>query len=164
MSAVVKQSPGVRAARVGASMLSSILIYSRRACEASPSWGPLGYNAVIWRQTLLDSFRDPSSVVIAALNGNDVCGLLVGTKGPLPWCAGFGATDLVFVADRGGNLLLREFKSWCREKKVRRIDMGISDTEITDEDGECIAADVMFRREGFSKSGRMYYQIMEAPK
>ncbi len=135
--------------------LTSIMEFSKRAHEASITYAPLGYNSVIWRQTLKQVMADPSNVVLVAKRGHDVVGLLVGQKMPMPWSGGFCASDLVFTAFQGGDILLDSFVAWCISKKIRRIDMGVS------EPGQLEAKDRLFASAGFSQAGRVYYRIME---
>ena len=75
--------------------LTSIMDFSRRAHEASITYAPMGYNAVIWRNTLKQVMMDPANVVLIAIRSSVVVGLLVGMKMPMPWCGGFCASDLV---------------------------------------------------------------------
>lgn len=135
--------------------LTAIMDFSKKANDASITYAPMGYNAVIWRRTLKDVMADPSNVVLIARDADAVVGLLVGMKAPMPWCGGFCATDLVFAAFKGGDLLLQAFVRWCDAKKIRRIDMGVS------EPGRIRAKDRLFASAGFSKAGRVYYRINE---
>lgn len=138
--------------------LAQILEFSREAFADSVTYQATGYNEVIWRNTLKAAFADPTMVVLTARKAGKVCGLLVGMRMPMPWSGGFCASDLVFVAKQGGDRLLRAFVVWCRENKVRRIDMGVSDTSSTDR-----AMDGLFGRAGFSTAGRVYYRIEGSP-
>ncbi len=135
--------------------LPPIMEFSRLANDASITYAPMGYNAVIWRQTLKQVMADPSNVVLIAKREATVVGLLVGQKMPMPWCGGFCASDLVFTAFQGGDILLDAFVAWCIAKKIRRIDMGVS------EPGQLEAKDRLFASAGFSQAGRVYYRIME---
>ena len=128
--------------------------YSRSAFDKS-SYAPLGFNAVMWRTVLRGAMMDRSMLVRAAWRGSECVGLIVGQLGPLPWCVGLAATDIVFVADQGGDLLLRDFVAWAESHKVRRIDMGVSDTPIP----ELRAVhDRFFRAAGFERAGGMYFK------
>lgn len=138
--------------------LALILEYSRIAFSKSVTYQATGYNEVIWRNTLKAAFADPTMVVLTARKGGKVCGLLVGMRMPMPWSGGFCASDLVFVADQGGDRLLRAFVIWCKEQRVRRIDMGVSDTQLREH-----AAEALFFRIGFSGAGRVYYRIEGSP-
>lgn len=134
--------------------LAPILEYSRRAFAKSVTYQATGYNEVIWRNTLKSAFADPTMVVLVSRVGARITGLLVGMRMPMPWSAGFCASDLVFVAERGGRALLRAFVAWCRQNKVRRIDMGVSDTQGVER-----TMDRLFTGVGFNKAGGVYYRI-----
>jgi len=134
--------------------LAAILEFSREAFASSVTYQATGYNEVIWRNTLKGAFADPTMVVLTARKSGKVCGLLVGMRMPMPWSGGFCASDLVFVAKQGGDRLLRAFVVWCKEQKVRRIDMGVSDTQSNDR-----TMDGLFKRAGFSGAGRVYFRI-----
>lgn len=135
--------------------LSAIMAFSRQAHDASMTYEPLGFNSVIWRNTLRQCLSDPTMTVLISKRGQIVLGLLILMKMPMPWCGGFCASDLVFVAKQGGDLLLKAGVEWCKTKKIRRIDMGVS------EPGDIEAKDRLFSREGFEQAGRVYYQILE---
>lgn len=138
--------------------LAAILEFSREAFASSVTYQATGYNEVIWRNTLKAAFSDPTMAVFVTKRSGRVCGLLVGMKMPMPWSGGFCASDLVFVAKQGGDRLLRQFVIWCKQNKVRRIDMGVS--EITPREP---AIDAMFKSKGFSGAGRVYYMIEGSP-
>ncbi len=139
--------------------LPAILEYSRQAFARSVTYQATGYNEVIWANTLRGVFRDSATMpVFIARRAGKVCGLLVGMKLPMPWSAGFCATDLVFVADAGGDRLLRLFLAWCKQQRIRRIDMSVSDTSAN---AERIGA--LYERAGFSRAGGAYYRIEASP-
>jgi len=137
--------------------LSPIMEYSRGAAESAEVSGKLGYNAVIWRNTLREIMKDKSNVVFIAKRADPkVLGLLVLMRAPMPWCGGFCVMDLVFSAKQGGDKLLAEGVRWARaQKMVRRMDIGVS------EPGEIEAKDRLFAAAGFQQAGRVYYQLFE---
>jgi hypothetical protein len=144
----------MKVSRASLNDMAAILEYSRRAFSQSVTYQATGYNEVIWRNTLKAAFADPTMVVFVSRVDARITGLLVGMRMPMPWSAGFCASDLVFVAERGGRALLRAFVAWCRQHKVRRIDMGVSDTQGVD-----ATMDRLFTGVGFSKAGGVYYRI-----
>jgi len=146
---------GLRCARATILQVSDIMAFSATAHPAS-NYADIPYHAPTWRKTLIDALRDPSQAVWAVWEEAKCCGLLVGMSAPMPWSLGWSATDLVFVADKGGELLLAKFVEWCDARKVKRIDMGVSDA------GDRKGFDGLFRRNGFAPAGRMYYR-QEAP-
>lgn len=135
--------------------LPAIMEFSRKAHDASITYAPLGYNSVIWRATLKQVMADPANVVLIAKEGLTVLGLLIGMKMPMPWSGGFCASDLVFVAFKGGDRLLKAFDEWCVMKRIRRADIGNS------EPGNDEAKDRMFGGIGFKPAGRVYYKLYE---
>lgn len=132
------------------SMLSEVLRFGREAFERS-NYAPLQYNSVIARKTLRDAMHDRTQRVFTAWRGERCVGLLIGSIYPLPWSAGLTATDTVFIADQGGDMLLERFVKWARENKVVRIDMGVSD------DGQRAGFDRLFKQQGFDRAGGMYF-------
>ena len=58
------------------------------------------------------------------------------------------ATDLVFVADKGGAWLLKRFISWAKAQKVDRIFMAVS-TGLS-------IADRLYQSVGMTRTGGMY--------
>jgi hypothetical protein len=140
--------------------LSPIVEYSREAAEAAIVCGPLGFNSVIWRNTLRQVFADPTMVVLVAKRRDPkILGLLILMKMPLPWCGGFCVMDLVFSAKQGGDRLLAEGVRWAKAQKlVRRMDIGVS------EPCQIEAKDRLFASAGFSQGGRVYYQLFEESK
>lgn len=131
--------------------LSNIIAYGRDAFERS-NYAPLGYNSVIARRTIKAAIMDQAMRVFVAKKDGVLCGVLVGMIDAMPFCAGLSATDLVFTATHGGDLLLDAFVAWCKERKVTRIDMGVSQ----EENDEVITA--LYQRKGFVRAGGLFYQ------
>lgn len=131
--------------------LSDIVAYAKTAHERS-NYATLPFNGVIARRTAKAAMTDANSKVWVADDDGHIRGVLVGEIGPLPMTHFMGATDLVFFADKGGDLLLEAFVEWCKLRKVARIDMGISGGP--DREG---VVRRMFRRPGFEYSGQMFH-------
>lgn len=132
--------------------LSKILEWGRPFFEAS-NYAPCGFNSVIARRTVAGAMTNPDQIVIVAKRKKDICGLLIGDIGALPFSAGLHATDLVFIADAGGDLLLARFIAWARQRKVARIDMGHSQTDS-------VPATRLYEMAGLKATGRMFYLNM----
>jgi hypothetical protein len=137
--------------------LSDILAFGKAACDKS-NYAPLGWNGVIARRTLKDIFEQRNMRVFIARKNKQICGLLIGSIDPMPFCAGLSATDLVFAADAGGDMLLDLFVAWCKLNKVARIDMGVSQEGQSEE-----ALSKLYERAGFVRAGRMFY-MQETPQ
>jgi hypothetical protein len=113
-----------------------------------------GWNGVIARRTFKNAIQDHDSVVFIAMKDGKITGILIGTVDTMPFSAARCATDIAFGAVSGGGQLLSAFLKWCRAKKVRRIDMGIT------QEGE--RTGVLYERKGLVRSGGMYYLNLEA--
>lgn len=57
---------------------------------------------------------------------NKVYGVLVGSVQHWPYLEGLYATDLLFIADRGGRELYRAFEQWAVSHGANSIQMGVS--------------------------------------
>lgn len=134
--------------------LSAMLVYARIAHERS-NLAEFPYNSVIARQTLKTALREPNMAVFAAWRDNEVCGLLIATCDPMPSCAGLCATDIVFVADAGGPLLLPLFLAWVKRKRAKRLDMSVSQADPTGR------IDALYTGNGLQRAGGAYYLNLE---
>lgn len=138
-------------------MLSEVMRFSAEMFLKS-NYADLKFNSVIARGTLKESMRDKSMRPFTMWRGQRCCGLLIGMIMPLPWAAGLSATDLVFIAEAGGDILLDEFVAWSRRNRVIRIDMGVSDSSLRP------GYDRFYESHGFKKAGRVYYMQDEVKK
>lgn len=130
--------------------LSHMVAFGASAFAAS-NYSELGYNAVIARRTLKNAMSDNSMRVFVAKRNGQVCGVLIGSIDPMPFCGGLSATDLVFIAYAGGDLLLDAFLDWCKVRRVTRIDCGVSQADDK-------RVERLFRRKGFTRAGGLFYK------
>lgn len=138
-------------------MLSEVLRFGSTAF-ANSNMAPLGYNSVIARKTLRNVMGDPTMRAFTAWIGDKCCGVIIGMLAPMPWCGGLCATDLVFAADAGGDLLLDKFIGWAKENKVVRIDMAVSDSGVR------AGYDRLFSSRGMARASGVYYWQVEGPR
>ena len=131
--------------------LSEVLAFAKRKLEDT-NLNPLGFNAVIARRTVKNAMTSADSRVWVTERDGAIAGFLIGEIGPLPMTHHMGATDLAFLADAGGDLLLEAFKAWCKLRNVARIDMGISAGPEHD-----AAVRRMYGSKGFVYSGSMFH-------
>lgn len=117
----------------------------------------VGYNAAWFRKVLMGVFKDRDQCVFLTMRDGEVSGLLIGCRMPMLFSPFYCATDAVFVADAGGDLLLDRFIDWCRRNRVRRIDMGNSQ-------GDRPALDRLMKIKGLQRSGGMYHMNIEVPQ
>lgn len=131
-------------------LFSEVLRFSKDQFAKS-NYEPLQFNSVIARNTLRNAAADGSMRVFTAWRNVRCVGLLIGMIVPLPWSAGLTSTDLVFIAEQGGDMLLERFVKWSRENRVVRIDMGVGDAQ------RAAGYDRLYEREGFTRAGGLYY-------
>lgn len=136
--------------------LSAIVAFGKGAHERS-NYRDIRYNAVHTRRVVKDAIRDPDSCVYIALRGGNVCGLLIGNVSPLPFSPLLAATDMVFVAERGGDMLLDLFLKWAKRMKAVRVDLGVSDDDPGDRVGN------LYQRKGLRRAGGVYYKVEVLP-
>jgi hypothetical protein len=131
--------------------LSEIVAYGARTLPHT-NYAPLGYNAVIARRTLKATMTDKDSRVWVSTDATGkIRGLLIGQIGQVPFSHFLAATDMVFVAEAGGELLLDAYLSWCKLRGVARIDLGVSAGPVRE------AAMVrLMRRKGLERAGTMF--------
>lgn len=131
--------------------LSDIVALGARWHARGSTYDGIPYNAVIARRTAKRCMMDQDSRVWVAVRKGVIIGFLIGEIGQMPMSHYCSATDLAFVAFGGGDALRNAFVSWCRLRKVARIDMGVSAS------GPQRSIQRFFRRGGFSEGGGLYY-------
>lgn len=131
--------------------LSHIVAFGARVIPGT-NYAPLGYNAVIARRTAKSCMTDKDSRVWITEDAHGaIRGLLIGQIGQVPFSHYLAATDLVFVAEAGGELLLDAYVAWCKLRGVARIDLGASAGA-----GRDAALSRLLRRKGFARAGAMF--------
>lgn len=110
------------------------------------------YNAVIARRTTKRAMTDANSRVwVTESEDGKLKGVLIGEIADMPMTHYQCATDLIFIAEAGGDLLLDAFIHWCGLRKVARIYMGISTGTGREE-----ATKRLFARKGLAHCGPMF--------
>lgn len=134
--------------------LSAIVAFgAAKLAPGSSTYDGIPYNAVIARRTVKRCMLDPQARVWVAERDGALCGFLIGEIGEMPMSHYMAATDLAFLADAGGNLLLDAFVAWCKlHRNVARIDMGVSASRPSP------AFARLFRRSGFNEGGGLFYR------
>lgn len=139
----------VRLARM--SEISDILAFVKDALTRT-NYAGFHFNAVVARRTVKAAMLDRDSRVWVTEDDGAIKGVLVGEIGAMPMTHHMGASDLCFLADAGGDLLVDAFLAWCKLRGVARVDMGISAGV-----GREKAIARMFRRKGMTLSGQMFH-------
>lgn len=111
----------------------------------------VAFNAALFRKSLHSLIRSPNGDVLLALNKHGtICGMLMAWHESMTWTHNKVATDLHFMAEQGGDMLLRAFKRWALEKGCIEICMGTFNRQ--DED----RIERLYNRIGFETIGRTY--------
>ena len=135
--------------------ISDIVAFAKQALERT-NYREFPFNAVIARKTVKESMTKADARVWVAEDEGRICGLLIGQLWPMPMTHYQSASDLAFLADKGGDLLLDAFIAWCKMRKnVVRIDMGISAGPRRRN-----SVSILFSRKGFAPSGEMFHMNM----
>ena len=134
--------------------LSAIVALGAAWHAGGSTYDGIPYNAVIARRTVKRCLTSPDSRVWVSVADGKVRGFLIGEIGEMPFSHHCSATDLAFVAEAGGDELLEAFLSWCRLRKVARVDMGVSATKRS------APLVRFFRRHGLKEAGGLYYVNM----
>lgn len=137
--------------------LSEIVAFAaRKLAPGQSTYDGIPFNAVIARRTAKEAMTDKSgrSRVWVTERDGELCGFLIGQIGEMPMSHYLAAQDLAFLADAGGDLLVKAFVGWCRlVGKVARIDMGVSASSAR----WIPVLRRFFRRQGFAEGGGLYY-------
>lgn len=130
--------------------LTRLVILGRQA-HAESNYSDIPFNAGVVR----DMFRGAilvkgQDLFIAERQDGSLCGFLIAMTIPLPFSRRKYATDGLFWAEQGGDLLLDAFIAWAKAKHVARIDMSVSQADP----GHRL--DRLYSRKGFTPTGGMY--------
>ena len=133
----------------GLTDLSELTAFAKAKHQES-NWAFLAFNAQWFRGCVKKALYDQDQCVLITRRNGVLCGLLIGMCTSMLFTPLRCATDQVYVADSGGDLLMREFRVWCKSKRVKRLDMGNSQAERK-------GADRFMRRHGLQRAGSMYF-------
>lgn len=104
-----------------------------------------------FRRQLKHAIRSDDSQVFIVLNkSNVICGVFVA------WIAGYCwnplqyATDILFLADQGGNFLLNKVEAWAKSKGVKKL---ILQTHLAFQ-GDRVKK--LYTRKGFTEVGSVF--------
>ncbi len=131
--------------------VSNILAFAKARLQGT-NYAGFPFNAVIARRTVMQAMKDADSRVWVLERDGAIRGFLIGEVACMPFTHHTSATDIAFMADSRGDLLLDAFVRWCKLRKVARIDMGVSATSKRK-----ATVDRLYARLGFEQAGGMYY-------
>ena len=111
----------------------------------------LAFNATLFRKSLHAIIKGGNGDILLAISRKgQIRGLLIAWHEALLWNHRPMATDLHFIAEQGGDMLLRAFRRWAHERGCCEIGMGTFSTENADR------VETLFNRLGFETVGKTY--------
>lgn len=102
------------------------LIALGRGFHAESAYSRLPYDESTCRSALKGALAQPHMSLWANVEGNAVTGFLIGLISDYVFTRATYATDLVFVAKRGGPAIFRRFEKWAKDCGCESIQVGIS--------------------------------------
>ena len=111
--------------------------------------GPPLHAGYLRRQLKQAIKEDDQAVFITVNNDRDVLGLIVCLVAPYIWSSVLYVTDILFVADQGGDVLMKKMEGWGRSKGARAAAM---QTHL----GLDPRAEKLYTRKGFKRVGAVF--------
>lgn len=101
------------------------------------------------RGIVLASVAAKRTICYVTESKGEITGVIIGILLPYVWNEKFFyATDYIFVAEKGGALLLRKFMRWCKKPRVLEIKLG--------ESAGSEKAGPLYEAVGFKRVGGIY--------
>jgi len=130
--------------------ITALVIFCK-AQHAETSFRDWAFNPALFRRSLREIIKGQNGdALIAVSKTGHIRGLLLAWHEQLLWTKQFYATDLHFVAEQGGDMLLRAFKKWAIERNC--IEIGIGTFNGKDEE----RIETLYNRLGFQTVGKTY--------
>lgn len=119
--------------------------------HAKSAYCGYAFNPSQLRKSLTAIIRSGNGDVLLAVNSKgQIRGMLLAWHEELTWSKHKVATDIHFVAEQGGDMLLRAFKQWAKERGCIEIDLG------TFNGGDEDRIERLYNRIGFETVGQTY--------
>jgi hypothetical protein len=133
------------------------LVKFAKRMHPTTTFAHVPFNPPLFRSNLRKVLEHPNAdVLIATRTDGEICGLLIAWAEPLLWSHQMFATDVHFVAEAGGDQLLREFTRWARKKNC--VEAGVGTFNGADED----RIEKLYNRIGFETVGRTFRMELTA--
>lgn len=135
--------------------ITNMVIFGRQQHEKS-ALGHLPFSPAAFRKSLHEIIRGGNGDVLLAINkAGEIRGLLIAWHEALLWTKAKVATDIHFVAEQGGDMLLRAFRKWALERGCSQMFIGtMSDKHIGPRNAFRIKR--FFERMGLTAVGNVY--------
>lgn len=134
--------------------ISALVAWGKEAHARSNYATCAPFNAVVTRQFFKGALSDPNHAFLVAKDGAAIRGLLIGHCDLYPFSHARFATDVLFVADAGGDALLDAFIAWAQRKRVAVIESAPSQSDRFD------ALARLFESRGFMRCGGTFRKIL----
>lgn len=103
------------------------LIALGREFHAKSIYAGIPYDPTTCRQVLKGALAQPHMALFANVEGEaEVTGFLIALISDYVFASASYATDLVFVAKKGGPALYRRFEKWAKDCGCQAIQVGVS--------------------------------------
>lgn len=106
------------------------------------------------RRQLRNCIKDSEAVVLVAIGGNQIKGVLIGWLMNWAWNPQRYGTDILFLADQGGDYLMRKFEAWCRQHGARRV------LQTTHLEYQADRVEKFYSRSGRVKTGHVWEKML----
>ena len=119
--------------------------------HAKSAFKHIVFNTALFRKNLYKIIKGGNGDVLIAVNPQgQIRGMLIAWHEPLTWSHQKIAVDIHFVAEQGGDMLLRAFKKWAIERQCCEIGLGTFNG--VDED----RIENLYNHLGFATVGKTY--------
>ena len=109
------------------------------------------FNAALSRKNVTNMIKTGHGDILLAVNKEGkIRGMLFAWQEELIWTHRKIATDLHFIAEQGGDMLLRAFKKWAKEKGCAELCTGTFNQKNEDR------IEKLYNRMGLETVGRTY--------
>jgi len=127
------------------------MVIFARSQHAKSSFSEIDFNARLFRKSLGTLIRGQNGDILLAVNKQGLIrGLLMVWHEALTWTHVKYSTDLHFVAEQGGDMLLRAWKKWATARGC--VEIGTGTFNGVDED----RIEKLYNRLGFKTVGHTF--------
>ena len=137
--------------------LTRIMVFCRDHEHLLGEDGPPLHAGYLRRQ-LKQAIKEQDQAVFITVNDDrDVLGLIVCWVSPYIWSSLLYVTDILFVADQGGDVLMKKMETWGRANGARAAAM---QTHLGLDD----RVEKLYERKGFKRVGAVFEKPIGATK
>lgn len=123
-----------------------------REMHATSSWSWVPFSPQRLRTNILRLIDRHDACVLVSWDDGKPVGILIGMLDSFIYGNSYYATDIEFIAEKGGDELLSKFTEWAFLSNAVAVVMGMSNKSDHSEE----AKDRYFKSRGFEKTGGMY--------